>query len=695
MAAPAVAGELHVAKGASVPGEYNVELSAGAVLDARTAGVSRAQVASDVAAAHGASVTRTFQQVLPGFAARLSAASAAVLANDPRVKAVYPVVRMQLKATQTGAPWHLDRSDQRDLPLSSTYNHNFDGTGVHVFVIDTGLRATHQEFAGRIGISHDTVGDGQGSNDCQGHGTWTAGLAAGRTYGAAKGATVHAVRVFGCEGSTTSERVLAGLDWAVQTGLRPAVVNMSLGGGPDPATDTALRNAAAAGVTVVVAAGNESEDACGGSPSREPSAVTVGATDRNDSRSGFSDFGACVDVFAPGGGITSSSFSGDTAITTASGTSASSPVVAGIAAIYLQQFPGAAPPQVQQAIKDAATTGRLSNIGAGSPNRLVYSLFGGVVTPTPTPTATPTPTRTPTATPTPTPTGAPSPNLALGKPAIGSASCNANEGPAKAVNGSVSGGNSDKWCSLVAGAKVLQVDLGGTFDVARFVVKHAGAGGEAVAFNTRAFSLQVSADATTWTTVVNVTANTASTTTHSIVARAARHVRLNITAPVQGAGGAARIYELEVYAGATPSTNVALGKPATGSAPCAVSEGPEKAVNGSVSGGNADKWCSLEAAKILQVDLGATFALSQFVVRHAAAGGEDATWNTRDFDIQVSSNGTTWTTVVNVAGNTAGVTTHPVAPTSARFVRLNVTAATQAGDGAARIYELEAYTGGI
>ena len=349
---------------------------------------------------------------------------------------------------------------------------------------------------------------------------------------------------------------------------------------------------------------------------------------------------------------------------------------------------------------------------------------GGGTTPTPTPTNTPigpTPTPTPTATPTPTPaTGS---NLALFKPATGSASCNTSETPDKAVNGSVSGGNTDKWCSTAA-TKWLQVDLGTSVSVGRFVVKHAGAGGESATYNTRDFNLQTSTDNAAWSTAVTVTANTVSTSTHTIAARTARYVRLNVTMAEQAGNSAARIYELEVYAptgtvtptptptplSSTPtptptalsptptptptpgsSTNVALFKPATGSTPCATAEGPEKAVNGSVSGGNTDKWCSLVAMRFLQVDLGAAHTLTSFTVRHAGAGGESASYNTRAFTIAVSSDGATWTTVVTVSANTANVTTHPIAARTARYARLNVTTATQGTDMAARIYELEVY----
>jgi hypothetical protein len=293
-------------------------------------------------------------------------------------------------------------------------------------------------------------------------------------------------------------------------------------------------------------------------------------------------------------------------------------------------------------------------------------------------------------------------NLALGKPATGSAPCNSDEGPAKAVNGSVSGGNTDKWCSQAA-SKWLQVDLGSSLTVGRFVVKHASAGGESTAFNTRDFNVQVSTNQSVWLTVVTASGNTAGTTSHVVAAQSARYVRLNVTLAEQASNVTARVYELEVYppAGATPtptptpsSANLALNKPATSSAPCNANEAAPKAVNGSVSGGNSDKWCSLAAAKWLQVDLGASSTVGRFVVKHAGAGGESATFNTRDFNLQTSSDGASFTTVATAAGNTASTSTHPIALRTARYVRLNVIAGDQAGGGAARIYELEVYSSG-
>ncbi|MBB5869823.1 hypothetical protein F4553_003202 [Allocatelliglobosispora scoriae] len=282
-------------------------------------------------------------------------------------------------------------------------------------------------------------------------------------------------------------------------------------------------------------------------------------------------------------------------------------------------------------------------------------------------------------------------NLALGKPATADSSCATSEGPAKAVNGTANGGNADKWCSTGA-TKWLQVDLGSNQSVNKFVVQHAGAGGEDAGWNTRDFNIQTSTNGTSWTTAATVTANTANITTHNITAVSARYLRLNVTNGGTTGNAAARIYEFEAYgATAPPPTNLALGKAASADSSCGTTEGPEKAVNGSTSGGNADKWCSLGATKWLQVDLGSSQTVSQVVVKHAGSGGENAAWNTRDFNIQTSTNGTSWTTAATVTANTANTTTHNITAVSARYLRLNVTTPSSDGNGAARIYEFEAY----
>jgi predicted alpha-1,2-mannosidase len=283
-------------------------------------------------------------------------------------------------------------------------------------------------------------------------------------------------------------------------------------------------------------------------------------------------------------------------------------------------------------------------------------------------------------------------NIALNRPATASSSCNANEGPEKAVNGSVGGGNSDKWCAAGTN-QYLQVDLGSGALIGSFIVRHAGAGGETSDYNTRDFDLVVSNDGSTWTTAVTARGNTTNVTNHPLgTPVSARYVRLNAITPTQTGETVARIYELEVYGGGGGTSNVALNQPATASSQCATSEGPEKAFNGSVGGGNTDKWCGGGANLYLQVDLGTARSIKSFTVRHAGGGGEAANYNTRDFDLVVSNDGSTWTTAVTARGNTASVSDHSLsAPVSARYVRLNVITPTQIGEDGARIYELEVY----
>jgi hypothetical protein len=251
-------------------------------------------------------------------------------------------------------------------------------------------------------------------------------------------------------------------------------------------------------------------------------------------------------------------------------------------------------------------------------------------------------------------------------------------------------GRDSKWCSLASGTKTLTVDLGSNQTVNAFVIKHAGEGAEPTDWNTGAFNIQTSTDNATFTTRVTVSGNRSSRTYHPISAVTARYVRLNVTTPTNGTDQAARIDEFEVYGAPGGVTNLALNRPATADSSCNANEGPAKAVNGSVTGGLADKWCSTAATKFLQVDLGASHAISSFTLRHAGAGGETASWDTRDYDLQVSTDASTWTTVVQARGNTADVSTHSVS-VSGRYVRLNVITPTQTTDTAARIYELEVY----
>jgi hypothetical protein len=275
------------------------------------------------------------------------------------------------------------------------------------------------------------------------------------------------------------------------------------------------------------------------------------------------------------------------------------------------------------------------------------------------------------------------PNLALNRPTAASAACGPGEDGGKAVDGLIRGNS--KWCSSTA-PRFLAVDLGSAQNVASFVVKHAGSGAENTAWNTAGFSISTSTDNVNWSPAVSVSGSRSSRTYHPVTPRTARYVRLDIAAP--GADAAARIYEFEVYGRSGAADNLALNRQATADSSCAPAEGPEKAVNGSASGGWTDKWCSKGANRWLQVDLGGSLRVGSFTVRHAAGGGEDPGWNTRDFDIRVSADGSTWSTPVSVRGNTAGVTTHPVSVT-ARYVRLDVLTPTSNGDDAARIYELE------
>ena len=336
-----------------------------------------ATVAQELSRAHDGAVTSVYQYALKGFAARLSAGQAAALTNDPRVAYVEQDQEFHTLATQTPATWGLDRIDQRDLPLNNTYNYNQTGQGVHAYIIDTGVRATHQQFTGRMGNGFTAINDGNGTNDCNGHGTHVAGTTGGTTYGVAKQVTLHAVRVLSCSGSGSNAGVIAGVDWVTANSVKPAVANMSLGGGVSSALDSAVNNSIASGVSYAIAAGNSNANACNSSPARVANAVTVGSTTNTDARSSFSNFGTCVDIFAPGSSITSAWSTSDTATNTISGTSMATPHVAGALALYLQTNPGASASTAAGALIANSTPNKVTNPGSGSPNRLLYSIFGG------------------------------------------------------------------------------------------------------------------------------------------------------------------------------------------------------------------------------------------------------------------------------------------------------------------------------
>jgi subtilisin family serine protease len=269
----------------------------------------------------------------------------------------------------------LDRIDQHDLPLNDTYTYAGNGAGVNVYLIDTGINSSHVEVAGRIGNGHTEINDGFGTEDCNGHGTHVAGIAGGTTFGVAKAATLHPVRVLNCDGEGSYSAVIAGIDWVTRHHVAPSVANMSLGGAASAAMDSAIRNSIAAGVTYVVAAGNFATDACTESPARLAQALVVGASTQRDTRASFSNYGACVDLFAPGQGILSAFTGSNTATATASGTSMAAPFVTGAVALYLQAQPAATPAQVASVLLANATADHLTNAGSGSPNLLLYSNF--------------------------------------------------------------------------------------------------------------------------------------------------------------------------------------------------------------------------------------------------------------------------------------------------------------------------------
>ena len=338
---------------------------------------------------HRGRLKHVYRHALRGFAIRLSSSAAAALARDPRVRLVEEDGVVTASDTQVGPPWGLDRIDQRQRPLDGLFNFRSSTSVVYAHVIDTGIRPTHQDFGARASIAGDFVDDdedddpldiadddgiaGPDGADCNGHGTHVAGTIAGQTYGVAKQATVLAYRVLNCAGDGTWSGVIAGVDAVTADGRRPAVANMSLGGGISEAVDQAVRQSIAAGITYVIAAGNENIDASNKTPARVAEAITVGATTSSDARASFSNFGPLLDLFAPGTGVWSAWYTSDTAAASLSGTSMASPHVAGVAALYLQHYGHTSPLALRNAIVGAATTGLVTGGGLGSPNLLLYS----------------------------------------------------------------------------------------------------------------------------------------------------------------------------------------------------------------------------------------------------------------------------------------------------------------------------------
>ncbi|WP_415871106.1 S8 family peptidase [Acinetobacter pittii] len=334
------------------------------------------EFAQGIAKQHGGKVLQTYDAVVKGFAIYLpdvaGTAFVEAMKKNPKVVSVENDTIMKVDATtQSNPDWGLDRIDQKNLPLDSAYSYLQTGSGTTAYIVDTGILSTHQQFSGRVLSGYTAISDGNGTSDCHGHGTHVAGTVGGSTYGVAKNVSLVPIRILGCDGSGASSNVIAGLDWILKNGKKPAVVNMSLGGEANASLDSAVENLFNNGYVMVVAAGNSNTDACSSSPARVSKAITVAATDSTDTRASYSNYGSCVDIFAPGSQINSSWIGSNTATKVLNGTSMATPHVVGVVAEMLQSTPTATPQTISTNLLNQASSNVVKN-PSGSPNRLLY-----------------------------------------------------------------------------------------------------------------------------------------------------------------------------------------------------------------------------------------------------------------------------------------------------------------------------------
>jgi len=360
MIAPIAGAASHLApvlkvNGKIVPNSYIVVFKSGTV-------TSAAVTASGIKADY------VYGAALNGFAATLNASQLSAMRQNPNVAYVEPNQYVTTDTTQTGATWGIDRIDQRNRPLSGSYTYTSTGAGVYAYIIDTGIQTSHSQFGGRAAVSYDALG-GNGQ-DCNGHGTHVAGTVGSTTYGVAKAVNLRAVRVLDCAGSGTWTQVIAGMDWVRVNHANPSVANMSLGGAYSASVNTAATNLVNSGVFLAVAAGNSNADACNSSPSSAPGTITVAASDSSDVRASFSNYGGCVDIYAPGVNITSTWMGSST--NTISGTSMASPHVAGVGALYKATYGNAAASTIISWMTTNATANVITSNPAGTPNKLLY-----------------------------------------------------------------------------------------------------------------------------------------------------------------------------------------------------------------------------------------------------------------------------------------------------------------------------------